>query len=120
MNTTQGNITAGLVISAQNIWSGELAAWTGIEVPLVLSRHAVFTLEGPEPYTRRLPVLLGIVALSAAYIGFFRAPLSRWAKVALSLAGLVLVFNQFWPNIIGVAVVLSVLGWNAFGARRSA
>jgi TRAP-type uncharacterized transport system fused permease subunit len=64
--------------------------------------------------------MLGIVALSAAYIGFFRSPLSRFAKIALTLAGLVLVFNQFWPNIVGTVVVLAVLGANFFHARRPA
>ena len=62
--------------------------------------------------------MAGIVALSAAYIGYFRAPLSRWSKVALSFAGLALVFNQFWPDIVGLAVVFAVLGWNAVGARH--
>ena len=64
--------------------------------------------------------VVGIAALSAAYIGYFRAPLRRLEKVVLSLAGLVLVFNQFWPNIVGLAVVFAILGWNAFGARRPA
>jgi len=64
--------------------------------------------------------VVGIAALSAAYIGYFRAPLGRLEKVLLSLAGLVLVFNQFWPNIVGLAVVFAILGWNAFGARRPA
>jgi TRAP-type uncharacterized transport system fused permease subunit len=63
---------------------------------------------------------LGIVALSAAFTGFFRAPLSRPACIALSLSGLMLVFNQFWPNIVGVAVILGILGWNAYGPRRAA
>jgi TRAP transporter 4TM/12TM fusion protein len=64
--------------------------------------------------------VVGIAALSAAYIGYFRAPLGRVEKVLLSLAGLVLVFNQFWPNIVGLAVVFAILGWNAYGARRPA
>jgi TRAP transporter 4TM/12TM fusion protein len=64
--------------------------------------------------------VLGIVALSAAYIGYFRAPLNRLEKAALTLAGLVLVFNQFWPNVFGLAVVFAILGWNAFSARRTA
>jgi TRAP transporter 4TM/12TM fusion protein len=63
--------------------------------------------------------VVGITALSAAYIGYFRAPLSRPAKVALSLAGLVLVFNQLWPNIVGLAVVFGVLGWNVLRTRRA-
>ena len=62
--------------------------------------------------------VMGIVALSAAYIGYFRAPLNRAAKVALTLAGLVLVFNQFWPNVVGLAVVFALLGWNALAAAR--
>jgi len=62
--------------------------------------------------------VVGIIALSAAYIGYFRAPLSRFAKIALSLAGLVLVFNQFWPDVVGLAIVFAVLGWNAMSARR--
>ena len=37
------------------------------------------------------------------------------AKVALSLAGLVLVFNQFWPNIVGTAIVIRlVYGWHTY------
>ena len=63
--------------------------------------------------------VVGIAALSAAYIGYFRAPLGRLEKVLLSFAGLALVFNQFWPNIVGLAVVFAILGWNAFGARRT-
>ena len=64
--------------------------------------------------------VVGIVALSAAYIGYFRAPLSRLAKIALSFAGLVLVFNQFWPDVVGLAVVFAILGFNTFSARRTA
>ncbi|MCC7216185.1 MAG: TRAP transporter permease [Burkholderiales bacterium] len=63
--------------------------------------------------------LVGITALSAAYIGWFRAPLRRPEKVALTIAGLALVFNQFWPNVVGLAVVFSILGWNAVSARRA-
>ena len=63
--------------------------------------------------------LVGITALSAAYIGYFRGPVGRPAKVALTLAGLMLVFNQFWPNIVGLTVVFAILGWNAWTARPS-
>ncbi len=63
--------------------------------------------------------VVGITALSAAYIGYFRTTLGRPAKIALTLAGLVLVFNQFWPNIVGLVAVFAILGWNALGARRA-
>ena len=63
---------------------------------------------------------VGITALSAAYIGYFRAPLGRPAKIALNFAGLVLVFNEFWTNIVGLAVVFAILGFNALRNGRGA
>lgn len=61
---------------------------------------------------------IGIIALSAAYIGYFRAPLGRWEKALLTVAGLALVFNSLWANIAGSATVLALLGANAFRARH--
>ncbi len=61
--------------------------------------------------------VVGITALSAAYIGYFRTTLVRPEKILLTLAGLALVFNQFWPNIVGLAVVFAILGRNYFTAR---
>jgi glycine/D-amino acid oxidase-like deaminating enzyme len=66
--TAQGEIDAGCVISAQNIWSGELAAWTGIALPLTCSRHAVFTLEAPSPYAREYPVLKDLASPGKLYM----------------------------------------------------
>lgn len=51
-----GRIDAGRVVSTQNIWAHELAAWLGLEVPLVAERHRVLALAGPAPYTREMPV----------------------------------------------------------------
>jgi TRAP transporter 4TM/12TM fusion protein len=61
---------------------------------------------------------IGIIALSAAYIGHFRTSLRRWESALLTLAGLVLVFNTLWGNIAGSAVVVGLLGWNAVRASR--
>jgi TRAP-type uncharacterized transport system fused permease subunit len=61
--------------------------------------------------------LVGIFALSAAYIGYFAGPLGRLSKATLTIAGLALVFNEPWPNAIGTAVVVGVLGWNAARTR---
>lgn len=66
--TAQGPIGAGVVISAQNIWSREIAAWTGIDLPLAMSRHAVFTLEGPTPYARDMPVLKDLASPGKLYM----------------------------------------------------
>jgi glycine/D-amino acid oxidase-like deaminating enzyme len=67
VQTAHGAIAAGTVICAQNIWSGEVAAWTGIALPLTLSRHAVFTLEGATPYARRLPVVKDLASAGKLY-----------------------------------------------------
>src|SRR5262249_54453971 len=55
VETTSGTIAAGVVVSAQNMWSHEIAQWTGIAVPLALSRHAVVSLESATPYTPNFP-----------------------------------------------------------------
>jgi glycine/D-amino acid oxidase-like deaminating enzyme len=68
VETSTGAIGAALVISAQNIWSQEVAAWTGIALPLALSRHAVFTLEASAPYTRDLPILKDLASPGKLYM----------------------------------------------------
>lgn len=57
VQTSQGPIGAGLVISAQNIWTPELQGWTGITTPVKPERHRVFAFETPAaPYTQAMPV----------------------------------------------------------------
>lgn len=56
VHTVAGLESAPCIISTQNIWSAELAQWTGIQVPLAPERHRVIALEGPKAYTYRMPV----------------------------------------------------------------
>jgi len=56
--TTGGTIAGGVVVSAQNMWSHEIAQWTGIAMPLTLSRHAVVSLESATHYTPNFPVVM--------------------------------------------------------------
>ena len=58
VETADGRIGAGIVVSAQNMWSRELTQWLGIDVPLTLSRHRVMTLETSSAYHNRLPVVM--------------------------------------------------------------
>ena len=62
--------------------------------------------------------IVGILALSAAYTRWFATTISRVEQVILTLAGLILVFNQLWLNVVGISVVLTVLGLNMVRARR--
>ena len=78
VKTTQGSLAAGLVVSAQNMWSRELTRWLGIDVPLTLSRHRVMTLEAPTAYHNRLPVVMDWVVPGGIY---FRCYGARQAMV---------------------------------------
>jgi len=59
-------IGADRVVCVQNVWSGELARWTGVTLPLTIERHTVMSLETKAaPYTREMPVFkdLGVPGL---------------------------------------------------------
>jgi TRAP transporter 4TM/12TM fusion protein len=63
--------------------------------------------------------LLGVYALSVAYIGWFKARVGWLARTLLTISGLVLVLNDWRSNLAGTVVVLGVLVHNALLARRA-
>lgn len=67
VETDQGAYAADVVVSAQNMWSRELARWIGIDVPLSLSRHAVVTFEAATEYPPALPVVMDWLAPGGLY-----------------------------------------------------
>jgi sarcosine oxidase subunit beta len=67
VETPQGAIGASVVVSAQNIWSREVARWAGIALPLAMSRHSVMTLEAETPYGHDLPVVKDLVSPGRIY-----------------------------------------------------
>jgi TRAP transporter 4TM/12TM fusion protein len=62
--------------------------------------------------------VVGMVALSAAFIRWFATTVTRVEQVVLTAGGLILVFNHLWLNVIGIVVVAIALGANALRARR--
>ncbi|WP_374667086.1 NAD(P)/FAD-dependent oxidoreductase [Ramlibacter sp.] len=57
VSTTAGDFACDTVVSTQNIWTPELAAWVSHAMPVVPERHAVLALECAEaPYTFDMPV----------------------------------------------------------------
>jgi glycine/D-amino acid oxidase-like deaminating enzyme len=61
-------IGAERVVSVQNVWSGELARWTGVALPLAIERHSVISLEArAAPYTRQMPVFKDLAAPGLLY-----------------------------------------------------
>ena len=63
----------------------------------------------PEFLTALLSGLMGVLALSAAYIGWFRRELVLWEKIALTLAGLLLISTHWLAIAAGALVTLSIL-----------
>ena len=61
---------------------------------------------------------IGILALSAAYTRWWATAITRVEQVVLTVGGLILVFNQFWLNVIGIAIVAITLGMNTLRAKR--
>lgn len=64
--------------------------------------------------------VLSIVALSVAYIGFFKTNIARWQKWVLSIAGLMLVAHDVTVIAIGSTIVLGILWTNVQKARATA
>jgi sarcosine oxidase, subunit beta len=67
IETDRGPVSCGNVISVQNIWSKELEGWTGLRIPVRAERHTVLALEGPDPYTSRMPVFKDLASPGMLY-----------------------------------------------------
>lgn len=66
--TSEGDYACDVVVSTQNIWTAELAAWTGVALPLAPERHAVLALECvAAPYTYSMPVYKDLASPGMLY-----------------------------------------------------
>jgi len=63
-----GPIHAGVVLSALNVWSRAVAGWAGIDIPLRITAHQIFTLAADAPYTADLPVLKDLASPARLYM----------------------------------------------------
>lgn len=63
--------------------------------------------------------ILSIFSLSVAYIGYFKAPVRRYEKILLTIAGLILVSNSLTWILFGSAVALAILAMNVLRGRQS-
>jgi TRAP transporter 4TM/12TM fusion protein len=62
--------------------------------------------------------MLGIVALGAAYAGWFRARIGYLGAALLTIGGIALIFNDWRAEVFGMLVVLAVLAENVLRGRR--
>ncbi|MBO1111850.1 FAD-dependent oxidoreductase [Bordetella petrii] len=68
VSTAAGDFRAATVISTQNIWTSELAGWTGQQLPLAPERHAVLALEcGAARYSYSMPVFKDLASPGMLY-----------------------------------------------------
>ncbi|MGY6272019.1 NAD(P)/FAD-dependent oxidoreductase [Achromobacter denitrificans] len=68
VSTSAGDFHANTVVSTQNIWTPELAGWTGRDLPVVPERHAVLALEcEPAKYTFSMPVFKDLASPGMLY-----------------------------------------------------
>jgi TRAP-type uncharacterized transport system fused permease subunit len=63
--------------------------------------------------------MLGILALAAAYTGWFRARIGYLGAALLTVGGIALIFNDWRAELFGLAIVLAVLAENVVRGRRS-
>lgn len=68
VSTSDGDFGTSMVISTQNIWTPELAGWTGRSLPVMPERHAVLALEcEPAKYTFSMPVFKDLASPGMLY-----------------------------------------------------
>jgi glycine/D-amino acid oxidase-like deaminating enzyme len=65
--TDNGPIEAGVVLSAVNVWSRTVAGWAGLDIPLTITAHHVFTLAADKPYIQDLPVVKDLASPAKLY-----------------------------------------------------
>ncbi|MCH2393771.1 NAD(P)/FAD-dependent oxidoreductase [Oceanibaculum sp.] len=67
LKTSEGDVQAGAVVAAMNVWSHDLTRWTGVTLPMSITRHDVLAFEVDEPYTPRFPILKDLASPSLLY-----------------------------------------------------
>jgi glycine/D-amino acid oxidase-like deaminating enzyme len=67
VTTARGPIEAGMVLSAANVWSRTVAGWAGLDIPLEITAHHVFTLAADQPYGADLPLVKDLASPAKLY-----------------------------------------------------
>lgn len=67
VDTAQGRVTCGRVVSVQNIWSRELERDVGMMMPVASERHIVLALEASAAYTHAMPVFKDLASPGMLY-----------------------------------------------------
>lgn len=106
VQTPAGPWAAPVVVSAQNIWTPELVAAVGVEVPVVAERHRVLALAcEASPYTRHMPVFKDLASRGLLYA---RSYGGNQMLVSEGLAGEVLDTPDVAPGDVPMDLVADI------------
>jgi len=61
VSTTDGDISAPVVINVAGPWGGQIAAMAGAHIPITVSRHPVVMLQRPPQWRAATPVWISLV-----------------------------------------------------------
>lgn len=67
VQTTHGDVAAGVVLSLIGPWTSQLAEWADVTLPLEVSRHIVLTFRAAEPYGKMLPIVKDLTTENKMY-----------------------------------------------------
>ena len=67
IETAQGPVNAQTVISAVGPWTGQVASFAGLSIPLEVSRHIVLTFRDEAPYEATLPIVKDMTTSNKMY-----------------------------------------------------
>ncbi len=67
VRTVAGDFLAGTTLFAIGPWTGLLAGWLGVHMPLEVSKHIVLTFRGGAPYEATLPIVKDMTVENKMY-----------------------------------------------------
>lgn len=108
-------------ISGAGLWQGGIAsmrlAATGYIVPFMFVYGPALLLIGDpgEVVLAALTAIAGVVALSAGLHGYFIRSCSIWERLLLISGSLTLIKTGLVTDVIGAALLLSVIAWQTYG-----
>ena len=65
--TANGPVHTDIVISAVGPWTGQIATWAGLSIPLEVSRHIVLTFRDADAYEPTLPIVKDMATANKMY-----------------------------------------------------
>lgn len=101
-------------------WRAFMLSLPGFVIPFAAVLHPGLLLIGSvtDSIWALFNVLIGLVSLAAAIIGWLFRPLSKAERFALALIGIVAALPGIYATMAGIAALCVMVGFLAFSARK--